>query len=379
MQWQKMANTTTLWFSRFLVSLACFVLTACAYSPGITLSQGVASAGPDGKLANGTVSTITPDLIRMHRAQLPTDVGQDVRSFFGEVKPYIIGSGDVLNIIIWDHPELNLLAAASSSATDTASLSSVGNGYNVSADGFIQFPLAGRLKLSGLTESQARDELSAKLRRYVKNPDITVRIQAYRSGRIYVEGEVRLPGLQAINDIPMTLPEAIGRAGGFSAAADRSTVAITRAGRTTLINLPLMTQLDVNQSSILLTGGDIVRVFSREDSKIYVLGEVLRPSALPLRNGRMTLSEALGESGGVSQVTGDPRQIFVLRNGGTGNAEIYHLDAQSPAAYALADGFELKARDVVFVDPTSLVRWNRVISLLLPSAQLGDATRATTK
>jgi len=371
------ANMTKVWLSRLLISLACFALSACAFSPGITLSESRGGTGDTP--AQGIISPITPDLIRMHRAQVSTDVGQDVKRLFGVAKPYVIGPGDVLNIIIWDHPELNMVAAASSLTTDMASLSSVGNGYNVSADGFIQFPFAGRVKISGLTEAEVRDLLAVKLDRYVKKPDITVRIQAYRSARVYVDGEVRLPGLQSINDLPMTLPEAIGRAGGFSALADRSTVSITRNGNSTLINLPLLTKLGVNPSNILLAGGDIVQVFSREEAKVYVLGEVLRPSALPLYNGRMTLSQALGESGGVSQISGDPRQIFVMRNGGSGNPEIYHLDAQTPAAYALAEGFELKARDVVFVDPTSLVRWNRVISLLLPSAQLGNAARDTTK
>ena len=373
-----MANMATLWISRLFITLACFSLTACAFSPGITFSDGLGGSAGNDKLAAGVVSPITPDLIRMQRTQLATDVGQDVKRLFGVAKPYVIGPGDVLNIVIWDHPELNLVAAASSTTTDTASLSSVGNGYNVSADGFIQFPFAGRLKLGGLTESQARQELVNRLGRYLKNPDITLRIQAYRSGRVYVEGEVRLPGIQSVNDIPMTLPEAIGRAGGFSVAGDRSTVGVNRGGNTTLINLPQLARLGINPGSILLAGGDIVQVFSSEESKVYVLGEVTQPKALLLRNSRMTLSEALGEAGGVSQISGDPRQIFVLRNGGAGNAEIYHLNAQTPAAYALAQGFELKARDVVFVDPTSLVRWNRVISLLLPSAQLGDTTRAVT-
>lgn len=399
-----MTAMASLWLSRLGITLACCVLTACAFAPGITMSAagGEEPSGggvplpqwlrayepvPDGrgghagndKPAAGVLFPITPDLIRMQRTQPATDVGQEVKRLFGVAKPYTIGPGDVLNIVVWDHPELNLAAAASSSATDAASLSSVGNGYNVSPDGSIQFPFVGGIKLGGLTESQARAELVGKLGKYIKNPEITVRIQAYRSGRVYVEGEVRLPGLQAINDIPMTLPEALGRAGGFSDKADRSTVAITRGGSTTLINLPQLARSGVNPGSILLAGGDMVQVLSREESKVFVLGEVLRPSALPLRNGRMTLNEALGESGGVSQVSGDPRQIFVLRNGGAGHAEIYHLDARTPAAYALAEGFDLKARDVVFVDPSPLVRWNRVISLLVPSAQFVNVTRDATK
>jgi polysaccharide export outer membrane protein len=48
-------------------------------------------------------------------------------------------------------------------------------------------------------------------------------------------------------------------------------------------------------------------------------------------------------------------------------------------AYALAEGFELQARDVVYVDPVPLVRWNRVISLILPSAQAVTTTSTTAR
>lgn len=387
-----------------VVALMCFELTACAFAPGISMSA-VGGSRPEPDRADGVplpqwirayepvneaidgyagsdkppagiVFPITPDLIRVQRSQIETEVALDVKRLFGVAKPYVIGPGDVVNIVIWDHPELNLAPAASSSGTDAASLASVGNGYNVSPEGVIQFPFLGRFKLGGLTEAQAQTTLISQLGKYIKNPEITVRIQAYRSGRVYVDGEVRAPGVQSVNDIAMTLPEAIGRAGGFSALADRSTIAITRAGNTTQINLPRLTQLGVNPNSILLTGGDTVQVFSREEFKVYVLGEVSQPLALPLRNGRMTLNEALGEAGGVSQTSGNPRQIFVLRNNVVGTAEIYHLDAQTPAAYALAGGFDLKARDVVFVDPSPLVRWNRVISLLVPSASFVTVGRS---
>lgn len=395
-----MTATVSILLSRLGIVLACGALTACAFAPGITMSDGVGSASSGGGVPlpgwirayepapgkagaqagsdqppAGILFPITPALIRMQRAQLATDVAQDVKRLFAVAKPYAIGPGDVLNIVVWDHPELNLPAAASNPAADAASFTGVGNGYNVSPEGLIQFPFVGGIKLGGLTESQAREELVSKLGKFIKNPQITLRIQAYRSGRVYVDGEVRLPGLQAVNDVPLTLPEAIGRAGGFAATADRSTVAITRGGSTTQINLPQLARLGVNPASILLAPGDMVQVLSRDEAKVSVLGEVLRPATFPLRNGRMTLSEALGESGGVNQISGDPRQIYVLRNGATGHAEIYHLDARTPAAYALAEGFDLKARDVVFVDPSGLVRWNRVISLLLPSAQLGNVAR----
>jgi len=265
-------------------------------------------------------------------------------------------------------------------------LAAVGNGYNVSPDGFIQFPLIGNFKINGLTEIQAAEQISRRLAKYINNPQVTLRVQAYRAGRVYVDGEVRMPGLQAINDIPMSLPEAISRAGGLTSTADRATVAVSRDGVTTVINLPQLTAQGVNPSRIMLAAGDMVRVGSRDDSKVYVMGEVTRPMALPLNSGRLTLNEALGESGGVNPVSGDPRQIYVVRSrsgdGVTADAtlpEIYHLNASSPVAYALAEGFELQSRDVVFVDPVPLVLWNRVISLILPSAQAVTTTRSSLK
>jgi polysaccharide export outer membrane protein len=94
-----------------------------------------------------------------------------------------------------------------------------------------------------------------------------------------------------------------------------------------------------------------------------------------MRNGRLTLNEALGDAGGINPASADPSQIYVVRKGVAEQPEIYHLDARSPAAYALAEGFELKPRDVVYVDPVPLVRWNRVINLILPSSQIVNATR----
>ena len=142
--------------------------------------------------------------------------------------------------------------------------------------------------------------------------------------------------------------------------------------------MPQLTAKGINPTSILLAHGDLVRVMSRDDAKIFVLGEVLRPNTQTLRNGRLTLNEALGEAGGINPTSADPRQIFVIRASQTDQPEIYHLDAKSPQAYALAEGFELQARDVIYVDPVPLVRWNRVISLILPSAQAASVTRTVT-
>ena len=368
--------------SFWLAPLLAAVLGAgCTFAPGIDFGSGHEAADDAGAISlssasdpqadpapPGALQPITPELIRRHRAAQATEVGADVKRLFGVAKPYRIGSGDILNIVVWDHPDL-MLAPAGSVTTDVSG-SPVSNGYNVSPDGLIQFPYVGTFKVAGLTEYEVRERLTTRLAKYFNEPKVTVRIQAYRSGRVYVDGSVRTPGLLSVNDIPMTLPEAINRAGGFAPDADRSTVSISRDGVTTNVNLPQLTALGVNPTQILLGAGDMVRVFSTDDAKVYVMGEVSRPVAQPLRNGRLTLNAALGEAGGVNPASGNPRQIYVVRAQEDGQPHIFHLDARSPTAYALAEGFELRPRDVVYVDPAPLVRWNRVISLILPSAQV---------
>ena len=299
-------------------------------APGLTVGRSLQKTGqwanPDAGTSRTGASTasqtpppatllaITPELITRQRALRKAELSSGVKRLFAQAQPYGIGPGDVVNIVVWNHPELVLAPAGATLTTDASGLASVGNGYNVSPEGLIQFPLLGTFKIAGLTESAAREELTRRLSRFIRNPQITLRIQAYRAGRVYVDGEVRTPGLQAINDIPMTLPEAINRAGGLTPAADRATVAVTRDGVTSEINLPQLTTLGVNPSRIMLAAGDLVRVSSRDDTKVYVLGEVTTPRALPLRNGSLTLNEALGESGGVNPASGDPRQIYVVRS-----------------------------------------------------------------
>ena len=234
----------------------------------------------------------------------------------------------------------------------------------------VQFPYAGNLKLAGLTEEQARSLLTTKLAYYINKPKVTLRVQSYRSKRIYIDGEVKLPGLQAINDIPMTLIEALNRAGGLLPTADQSQISLNRAGTSYRINLPQLVQKGVNPASIMLANGDVVRVMSRDESKIFVSGEVTTPKALTMHNGRLTLNEALGESGGINPLSGDSSQVYVVRKSAT-QPIVYQLDAKAPGALAMAEGFELYPKDVVYVAATPLANWHRTISQILPSALSG--------
>lgn len=327
----------------------------------------------------GALMTISPQLIEQQRSARASTTNHQIEQFFGVPEEYRVGPGDVLNIVVWNHPELVLPMAGSNVVTSSTNIADVGNGYNVSPNGLIQFPFVGMVKVAGLTEAQIRAALMRRIAPYVSDPQLTVRISAYRNGRVYVDGEVRQPGLLTMNDIPMTLPEAINRAGGLTTDADRSSIVLTRKGVATHISMPQLTRNGINPAQILLADGDLLRVINKNDSKVFMLGDVHTPRAQPLQDGELTLAQALGEASGINPETGNPRQVYVIRKGAEGFAEIYHLDASVPTALVLAAEFELKARDMVFVDPAPVVRWNRVISMLLPSYGAVSATRDMTR
>jgi len=373
---------------RLLPALAMLVVQGCAVvtTPGfdyadpktrtsITLGQYVPADADNPP--QGVVTPITPALVQAQVQSRPRSVSPEVARLFGQSRPYTIGPSDVIGIVVYDHPELLPSAGAViSQQADPTGISSA-PGFIVSSAGEVTFPHVGRVKLEGLTEIEASELLARRLARVIKDPQVTVRIQSFRSRRAYVEGEVRTPGTQVFTDIPMTLPEAINRAGGITATGDRSFVTLTRNNQTTAIDLMQFQEMGVNPAQILLESGDLVTVRNRDESKVFVMGEIVRPSALPMRNGRLSLNEALGEAGGPNLTTANTSQIYVIRNtpqGGT--PAVYHLNASSPSALALAETFPLRPRDVVYIDPVPLVNWNRIISLILPSASALSTARS---
>ncbi len=311
---------------------------------------------------------ISADLIEAERVQREARINQNIAHLIvTDPPPYTIDRGDILSIVVWDHPELAGQGVAASSAMVDTTPSAPAAGFVVDHEGRVQFPFAGELNVAGLTEEQARALLAKRLARYLADPNVTLRVQAYRSKRVYIDGEVKSPGLQPINDIPMTLMEALNRAGGLLPTADQSRIALERGDQRYLIDLRALVAQGINPGNVMLRHGDVVRVHSRDESKVFVSGEVVAPKALTMHNGRLTLNEALGESGGISPMTGDARQVYVVRKGVDG-VRVYQLDARTTGALAMAEAFELNPKDLVYVAASPLANWHRNLSMIFPGA-----------
>jgi len=367
-----MAFTFTFALKRYSgLALVPFFVACANVEPGMRIDvQKVPSTHAPAQPTPG-IRPITAAVVEAELAALNQPADRQVQPLFGRAQPYLIGNGDLLSILVWDHPELNIAAAGAQALSTSGAQSPAA--FVVDQQGMIQFPYAGAIKVAGLTELQARNLLSDKLIESIKRPDITLRVLAYRSKKIYVDGEVKTPGNQAIDDVPMTLLEGITRAGGFLPTSDQSRIVVSRGGVNYPVNLPLLVRQGADLSRLMLAPNDVVRVPSRDENKVLVLGEVNTPKALQMNNGQLTLAQALGEAGGLNQLSAAARQVYVIRNANQRDPVVFNLDAASPVALALAEGFPLRARDVVFVDASGLARYNRIISLILPTA----ATAAT--
>jgi len=219
----------------FVLILA-MLLSACAIAPGMTMYDQPSSQQDRYKTDSGvTIVPITADLIykQLSQKKHKASAAQAAQRFNDKKHyQYKIGPRDVLNITVWDHPELTIPAGEFRSAEAA--------GHLVAEDGTIFYPYAGLVKVAGKTVRQVRDILTHKISRAIAQPQLDVRVAAFRSQKAFVVGEVAKPGPLPISDVPLTVVEAVNLAGGVTREADMLDVTLSRNGKTINIDLLAM-------------------------------------------------------------------------------------------------------------------------------------------
>jgi len=121
---------------------------------------------------------------------------------------FVIGNEDLLAINVWKEPEIS-------------------RSVPVRSDGKISLPLAGELQAAGKTPLQLERDISAKLKDYVSEPEVTVIVQEIRSQKFNILGQVVRPGSYSLAQAATVL-DAIALAGGFRDFAKQKSIYILR-------------------------------------------------------------------------------------------------------------------------------------------------------
>jgi len=137
--------------------------------------------------------------------------------------------------------------------------------YRVSAEGSIDFPMAGRIHVAGLRLEEVQDVITQKLKAgYLKNPQVAVMIKSWNSRKVSVLGQVQRPG--SVDYFPrMTIVDAIALAGGFTPIAAKNTVNLRRevSGKVETKVFPVADISEGRAPNIPVLPGDVVVVEER--------------------------------------------------------------------------------------------------------------------
>lgn len=360
---------------RLLIPLIlALLLPACSLTPGMemqtdnNLSELEVPVMKGGRMVKEKkpIVPITADLIiakENARQQLvnnlpPVDIDKTV---------YRIGPHDRLQITVWEHPELND-PGGEKIMPELA-------GKVVDDNGDLYYPYVGDVHVGGKTVSEVRALLTRELSRYFRKVKLDIRVLSFQSHRTAVVGEVKTPGIQAMNETPMTVSEAISRAGGVTEYADLSNVALARDGKLYKIDVLSLYEKGGSTQNLLLKDGDVLNIPNNKDNKVFVMGEVGRQQALQMNKDKMSLAQALAEAYGVDFNSSRPEKVYVIRPGDM-NPEIFQLNAESPDALILADQFALQSHDTVFVGTAGVTKFSRVLNQILPGSFTSIMSRA---
>lgn len=367
-----------------LRSLATLLIAA----PALTGCVGMNAPYQDGTIKPVEIDLIpvTPDVIAQQAVEHATQNAESISMldpYVGDYR-YVIRPGDVLTISVPSIVSFN------SASGGPSVLGEQGQGYAVYNDGTIYLPYSGSVQVAGLSLKETQEAVVKALSGYLKQPQVVVSVEEFRSQRIMVTGQVQRPGYLPVTDVPITLIGALSTVGGITemrgdsdprvvgtqtgqiqaavASPDLRHVILKRGGATYEINVQkVLASGDVKRDPLLIDG-DVVVVPTVHRSNVFVLGEVTRPGLLEVNRDDTDLADALMASGGINQLTANASRVYVIR-GDYKRPTVYQVDAGRPDAMLLAQKFQILPSDVIYVAEARATRWNRGLSQILPTVQ----------
>lgn len=344
------------------VLMACGIAaTGCAVTSGLqTYDLPTQGAYKTDQGAQLTVVQLTQDNLPSHLLNNIQSANSTYHLFNNKQHIYRLTAGDVLSIQLWAYPEI------------TPPIQDISNikaaGYPIDPNGNVYLPLLGQVKVAGKTLAETNQYLRSQFSRYLKHPDVVVRVLSYEGRRYFVNGQVMRSGQYTLNDQPISIYTALGQAGGVNTeTGDNTNIQLIRQGQTYDLNAVELEKQGLSLHNLLIQPNDTIFVNAKQNQKLYVMGESNKSQALTLRDQGMTLSDVLGESEGINPYSASAARIFVMRTDlNTKTSTIYHLNLSSLGNLALANQFQMQKNDIVYIDATGLTRWQRIMNQIVP-------------
>jgi polysaccharide biosynthesis/export protein len=272
----------------------------------------------------------------------------------------IVAPGDVLKVRVFEPYEGSIFPTIQKPGADLGT-------QRVADDGTIEVPYAGSIAVAGLDLSQIEQRIATQLTASGKaqDPQVIVEYAADRTNTVMVSGDVKQPGRVSILEGVRTVVEAINRSGGPVGVAAQLEVVLRRNGQVTMHA----------QYSDLLGGRDMSiqkgdEIVVRPNSRVFtVLGAVVKSGNVELTKPDLTLLEALGQVGGLSDERANKTGVFVFRMGEvqtnpTARGRVFRLDLNQPVSIFVAQQFGVQAHDVVYVTNAPLYEYNKILTAI---------------
>ena len=278
---------------------------------------------------------------------------KEFESIYNYKYSYVLGASDVISINLTDTDDID-------------------GSYTIDPNGDIDLPFVGKIRIESLNISKTQEHLIKILKDYYNNPSLLVEIEEYNSSKIYILGAIRNQLTINLDQKPIRLIDAAIQADYNPNAQDKllgSKGILRRNNKIYKIDLNKVFKSKNIKENFYLKKDDVLFV-DRNSESIQVFGEVTKPG-IYYPNDDFSLTELISTSG-LNKLTANAKKIYVIREDYNQflKINVFELDISNPVNLILGKRFKLQSKDIVFMPPTKLVQWNRIISLLTPQTEL---------
>ncbi len=295
-----------------------------------------------------------------------------------------LGVGDIVEVTIFEAASGGLFSGDSGAIGATKSVSLPPQ--PISRSGTLSVPYVGQVRAAGLTPAEVQRAVEVALKNKAIEPQVIVTVVTSPSTFVTVAGDVGNPGQQPLNLGGDRMLNVIAKAGGARQADYNSLVRLTRGNSTVTVSLARI--LRDPAQNIYLRPNDLVYV-SNDPQTFTVFGATQRTGSVPFASDHMTLIDALGLAGGLSDTRADARSVFVFRYEdpaiygqvaglrpqmvgspaptGNGVPVVYRIDMKDPRSFFAAQRFPMRSNDVLYVSNAGAVDLQKLLSVFTGS------------